>query len=444
MPIDVLDHDYSTPDKMVRVELLEKESHWGYAVVPPITTITFYKGTAPVHAIQRRLVAIISANPWLAGWLIKPKGSKKVMLEYAPDTTGHDNGAWVLSRVFSQTPTTGSEVHDSMPYTSLAHSLESAGALVPKASQRFNKPDETLLRVSLLKDARAPHAGFALVVSMCHIAADGQTYYSIVNQLSASAKVAALSPTRKHDFSASVTEYVGQRERSLLFGLPTLVNALGTVTFGGAPKVLAYEVDTAKVKAAKKAAASAMDGIPFVSTNDVLTSAIGRQVGADILIMAINFRGRMPFLQGTDAGNYESGIIYRADDYASPALIRKSLLGANGGTRIVRAARAPPTRLPHSLAACVGRRGMITNWSTFAAEDGIVLEGCEQTLHLPFYALSAVPHDVAVIFSPQPRRLGVLLFTRAMTAQPKEGNPFTRKDSPFGAPLSPAAMFEQQ
>merc|ERR1712070_314917 len=87
-------------------------------------------------------------------------------------------------------------------------------------------------------------------------------------------------------------------------------------------KMLAYYVDQERIKDIR---ANAVEGTnpEFVSTNDVLTSGFGVASGLTLMSMAINMRGRAEGLLATDAGNYESGLLFEAQAYAEPTLIRE-------------------------------------------------------------------------------------------------------------------------
>ena len=84
---------------------------------------------------------------------------------------------------------------------------------------------------------------------------------------------------------------------------------------------LFFDIDLAAIAEEKKNT----HGLPFVSTNDILTSWFLRASGADIGMMSINFRNRVKTLTDDMAGNYESGILYRPPDYENASMIRKSL-----------------------------------------------------------------------------------------------------------------------
>lgn len=99
-------------------------------------------------------------------------------------------------------------------------------------------------------------------------------------------------------------------------------------------------VDRDKVKRLKAEAAAASDDVGFVSTNDVLMSSLGKLTGARLMFMAVNFRDRVHGIVDSDAGNYESLMMFDEGVYKSPAGFRTALnamkekvaVGENGET----------------------------------------------------------------------------------------------------------------
>merc|ERR1712039_776847 len=75
----------------------------------------------------------------------------------------------------------------------------------------------------------------------------------------------------------------------------------------------------------QKAAAKVSGGVPFVSTNDVITAALCKASGSFLAMMAVNFRGKVHEVDDCDAGNYQNVIPYRPSDYQTPVLIRSSI-----------------------------------------------------------------------------------------------------------------------
>ena len=90
---------------------------------------------------------------------------------------------------------------------------------------------------------------------------------------------------------------------------------------GSRPLIESYYIDTDKIAEAKAQAI----GVDYVSTNDILTSTFGNATSARLLLMAINFRDKLPDFKADDAGNYEGALVFGPDDYATPTSIRQTL-----------------------------------------------------------------------------------------------------------------------
>ena len=72
-----------SPDEAGSVTLLKEEGSL-HAYTGAVTTITFFTGPAPVEAVRERLTAVVAANPWLAGRLVRGKGEKRMQLTFDP------------------------------------------------------------------------------------------------------------------------------------------------------------------------------------------------------------------------------------------------------------------------------------------------------------------------------------------------------------------------
>jgi len=163
------------------------------------------------------------------------------------------------------------------------------------------------------------------------------------------------------------------------------------------------EIRTDEVMERVKKEMADQAGLPFVSTNDVLTSACFKAMGTSLGMMAVNARGRSPGLHDDLAGNYEGTIFYMPADYETPGLIRASLASC-------RRAASPATDLtsPEDLAA--GSIGLVTNWAGFGQE--LRLPGATQLVHMPTpmppnYRL---PYQgAAVIFAPSNQTCAVCI-----------------------------------
>ncbi len=73
----------------IKLILSELESSINFQyVIPPITTVSYFKGNLEQIApqIKERWRLILEANPWLTGRIIKNKDHKRLQLEYSNDT----------------------------------------------------------------------------------------------------------------------------------------------------------------------------------------------------------------------------------------------------------------------------------------------------------------------------------------------------------------------
>ena len=236
-------------------------------------------------------------------------------------------------------------------------------------------------------------AAFALVVTVSHAVVDGRAFYEIHNMLSEGAHIHTLDPTRPDDAAIDAAHreafgsyavyfqlylfliylffcYIPSRVRLAVRG--TLPKALYGMLFGdGSQARVACRLVSNKAVARAKAAAAAEGTVPWVSTNDVITSAFFKGVGCNIGGIAVDCRRRLPIAPDDGASNLENVLIMNAEDFAMPALVRRSvdaLCRANGG-------RFPwlrTTRLP-----------TITSWTAFS--KGTVIPGCQHRLHIPYF-----------------------------------------------------------
>jgi len=326
-----------------------------------------------------------------------------------------------------------------MPYEKLVHNL------LPVQCAR-SKPatdeDEPLFKVAVIPieteetdDNQATPLqqaitlpGFALVVSMNHTLGDGHTYYKLYGMLSADTDVEVLDPVRVADFEEAKTEVIGEKENAMFTSAGLSLGIMGTyvgakVTRRGPQNVCIHNVDPAWVSQ-EKAKAKQEGQVPFVSTNDALTSWFFREMKSDMNIMVANFRSRKPSILGLaehHVGNYEANVPYFPGDVETPALIRQSIRNADGGFR-ARRAGSPPTEIPKFFTLIRNKSALITNWATFYRD--VVLQDnapdkktrlYNPKLHLPIMEPDGIITSVwnnGIIFRPRAGELGIFMITR--------------------------------
>lgn len=379
------------PHKDLRTQALSADERGLFLMaVPSITTITFFKGPVRVSGLRDIVSSVLAANPWLAGRLVRSSRWGPVTLLYQ-DGTRSDN---LTDKVFAEIPAGSHDIHADMPYELLAGQVLSLP--VVKAGRLCINNDEPLFRVCLTSDSKAPGIGFALLVSMSHVIADGNTYYQVLNMLSGKT-VVALNPMRI-DISRLVGAATGGDTSSFAALVGSIVNSLWRMLFvTGYNKIHFRLVSGNKILAAKEQACLYGE-VPFVSTNDIITSSLGQMFKTDFVFMAINWRGRIDGCSMDLAGNYDSSLLINQQDCATPGLFRKAF------ARACHAGSNNSSHIRVFLRFMLSKSMIITNWASFPEE--LSVEGCVKTLHLPVCVPSMI--NACVIFKPRPGELAVL------------------------------------
>jgi hypothetical protein len=425
--------------------------------LPPVTTVTLYEGSAPVEFLRSRIASMLKKNPWLTSRIVKKDTADGVV---AMAFSKSFEAKSVIDQHFSVYKSGDVGFSLDMSYEELVRSL------LPVQCAR-SKPatdkDEVLFKVTIVpieagakesdQSMRLQHTialpGFALVVSMNHTLGDGHTYYKLYNMLSEDSDVDELNPVRVSDFEAAKIDIIGKKETAMFKSPGLAFGILGTylvTKFGRrAPQnICINEVDPAWV-AKEKAMARQEGQVPFVSTNDALSSWFFSKMESELNIMVANFRSRQPSvlnLSDNHAGNYEANLPYFPGDVETPALIRQSIRNVDGAFRANRAG-SPETEIPSFWKLLRNKTSIITNWATFHSDVNLqdnVQDNKEGTtkpkLHLPIMEPDGIITSVwnnAIIFRPRAGEMGMLMITRRfdsdMLAKKKEQD---GPDAPLG------------
>jgi hypothetical protein len=260
-----------------------------------ITTVTFYSGKAPVDHLSKRVGEIVAANPWLASYPATINGENAFV--YNPDGSSDEPSRLDVGVVEG----VDAAVHQGLEYADLLD------AVAPLTVKKINAspPTDPLFRVTVVKDPSAPEERFALVMSISHVLVDGHGYYRVLDMLGGKAKVAAMSAVRSNEAAQRSEDLIGgdgmlanmKNPAMMLTLMKELVLKPKLVQAGLLPPVKIelslFEVNDAEIQAHKGAVNPATDGVPWVSTNDVITSWCFRLNDARGSAMAINFRNRV-------------------------------------------------------------------------------------------------------------------------------------------------------
>ncbi|KAJ1428904.1 hypothetical protein B484DRAFT_431081 [Ochromonadaceae sp. CCMP2298] len=296
-------------------------------------------------------------------------------------------------------------------------------------------------RLTLCADA-ASHR-LALILSMHHHAADGHTYYRILNMLSdkeGEVPIEALNPVRDEGFPAWMADrFPGEQWAGIrIIMLSKLLGSLVSrpmqvrVHFVDADKIASAKAKSlwevkqtgAEVTEAEKEVTQGKGaegkeiegtGVTFVSTNDVLASCFASLLSLRILIMIINLRKLFDSAAGDSlVGNYWSLLLYNKQIFSKPAAICASLQFEDDSKT--------HSKLPSSRSNVCKRFAALTSWAGFSRELRKIC--AQEQLHLPVgFTLRwhkgppTVPIEIAVVFRARGSELGLLTFTRGLTTQ---------------------------
>lgn len=247
-----------------------------------------------------------------------------------------------------------------------------------------------------------------------------KTFYSIHNMLCGGSTVESLIVERINNTHQVQEDTMGKNEYSYLKPAGYIINMVGGVIWtklfpAYRVKSVYVYVDSAAMAETKKMA-NKDKAVPFISTNDVLTSWFLQNTNCRHGLLAVNWRGRLDGHTHGHAGNYENVLYYRPIDSTTPSLIRHSLSQLK---------RTQSHDMPSFWERVLGLNAIVSNWASFAQPN--VIQGCEEELHVPLYDLASIlPCTMAVlcIFRAGPQGLALLL---AGTEDVLEG----LEDAPF-------------
>jgi hypothetical protein len=371
---------------------------------------------------------VLTLNPWLAGKLTKIRGKLNLVYPKAESVS--------VSDVLTVLAEPVQQLGISTEYEVLMKScipLAVGGNGLANGTQQL-KAKNVLSRFVLVPTvaSNSEGPGFALVFSMSHAVADGYTYYEILGMLSDTslAAVRALSPARKQAYE---TDHLVRLISPNVFRFGssfTFIKAYVAGMFRKPPaQPMAYFVDEAKVSQAKSShAPGTSPDIPYISTNDVITSHYMKTCMPRLGMMAINYRPRCPILDANDAGNYEEIVLSDIEGYQTPAAVRASLVADPQGAFV-----GIQKQLPGFWEKC--ELAFVSSWAIKGSSPpfDLGLGGkVQQLLHLPILflpmPLARCPMDTAIVFRPLPNQLALLLFG-------KKANPLNllAGNHPYGA-----------
>lgn len=323
--------DLPTNEAIKEIDLLPNECAMDFLDFDAITTATIYTGSPPIDTLKARVNEIATLNPWLTGRLLKKKTSQ-VTVQYRTGSTPEVDFL-VLDDLNFSAPA----------YNPVQHNPEFEHYFVKKGTACLNK-NEPLFRVIV---AILNTDQFVLFVSLSHAVADGSTYYRIYNMLSTQASPVAMIMEREKACSL-VLRSIGLEEAAFFGSLGFIANAVGKIFFHGKhhmaycrvrPEwILAQKAEYQQRRLGGKTSCMGeekkenmedeeksldeedssdetalslhertrgpLPPLPFISTNDILTSAVFKALDSDFAVMPVNYRNRVEGLTADHCGEY--------------------------------------------------------------------------------------------------------------------------------------------
>eukprot|EP00468_Gymnochlora_sp_CCMP2014_P013049 CAMPEP_0167753564 /NCGR_PEP_ID=MMETSP0110_2-20121227/7785_1 /TAXON_ID=629695 /ORGANISM="Gymnochlora sp., Strain CCMP2014" /LENGTH=451 /DNA_ID=CAMNT_0007639347 /DNA_START=121 /DNA_END=1476 /DNA_ORIENTATION=- len=409
-------------DGSLAINLMDKETGLLTMEVDSTTTVTFFEGKMPTEYLKKRLSEIFEKNPFLSGKLVTVGGKPKII--YHPES--YKNIPYGIVRVLDCKEV---KLSADSPPKQIKDIVEKAGCIVPKGVDLLDT-GLPMLQLSLVKDYKQPDERFALIFSLNHIQGDGFTFYSVYKMLSKEYDVIKFISRRDPEFPENekkVLKNEGGFHLMNSFSTMTilLTEALKSIFFGS--NIFHYKcfcVDEKWINGEKsnhkQLVKEGKVSLPYISTNDAITSWYFNITGASLAFMAVNLRNRVENVGNLHVGNYENLIMYRRPDFKTPALLRESV------NKLCRTA-VPRTEFPSCFTLALsgfGNTTAATNWTTFY--DDLVFDDCKQIYHIPVYDFESIGFgDLCdlVIFNPIKGKIALLCIGNKAAMDKVEASP---------------------
>jgi len=270
---------------------------------------------------------------------------------------------------------------------SFAHCMETAGPL---------------FRMILMK---LPDDAMAYVVELSHIFADGATYYKVMDLINHAMNAKPLPTLQWRPAPESMPLPISytDEDKQLIGGawMPAFMQKFASYA-PGTPNARVADIKLVNKEAAaalkeEYAEAAASQGIPFLSTNDLLTAGMCEIADPTAMCwMFANMRGRATEATDDLAGNYERGVHFPANEGSNPTFIRSKIskdfvyYGLDGNPHM--SSDAPKE------AVLAANFMIVTNWSSL--QHTILPPRCELVGHcaLSSFGTGLAGLDMAVVF----------------------------------------------
>jgi hypothetical protein len=355
---------------------------------------------ASIANIKERFQQIVISNPWLKGSCSKGKKGQ-VYLNF--DNSDTDSSPLIHS---GQAP---SSLNEYSNYTDVLNSCEAY--IVEKAFKLYKKKD----RLSKLVILHLDENRLLLMFSLSHLIGDGFTFYEIFNMLSNNNEVVSLNVIRKSEIDR-VSDIIPKENSNFLFNPRMIFWAIGRAFSRKRMLIKSFELNESYIENMKQKAKD-KGIVDFISTNDILSSCYAQLCDSNALIMAINFRDRIPSISKMDAGNYEDLLVINKENTRNSEILR-SLINdlANQARKI---------NLPKGSAMAKSNPVLITNWAGFS--QTLEVKHAKELIHMPLYTSREITFDSCIVYKPKSGVVSALLFMKDLDENKVRSHPLFQK-----------------
>ena len=274
---------------MKTIPLLDSESNSArYDGI--ISTISRFRGRAPVNELTRRFKSILKVNPWITSTL-KNQGNNEFFCEY--EDVINDISPWFELYDINDLLQDDKSIDKLVEMISLGEDRELMDKLYILPTEDCIDTDAQLIKFCLIEDKDKKE--FAIIFSMNHIISDGTSYYNLLNSLSFDEDIIPFNFKRKLEFTR--------------LGFDKNHFSLKTMKENKKHKFV-KKVNLELIEKIKKDTNEILED-EWVSTNDVVSSLFFNSVKSDVSIYPVNARPYIDYLSDIYVGNYIKPVIFK-------------------------------------------------------------------------------------------------------------------------------------
>lgn len=347
---------------------------------------------ATIQYLRDQSAAIASQNPFVLGWLVTVHenscrgGRTEVALQFPTKPDIAKCRAW-LQQVFID------ESNDRAFTAALDKCLVKPGCEI------IDHVEEPVVKICVLRARPNAHNNkqqqkVVLTISVSHVIGEPNLLYNLLRMLSSyddlagkkRNSVSRLIPLRAHSFRGNpVTAMKGDARRKFLWyvlrsSASPLHRQKRLLLQNISPNnndivVHCCEVNQQWIHEQKENHIPTKE-IPYITTQDILTSWFFSQFELSCIAMAYDLRGRCnrQNLTSNHVGNYQDVLVLYPAEYQHPARIRHAIQSQGKTSAITNGNKPGPRRAPV---------GGMTAWHTHFGSTGIQLPHATLTHHLP-------------------------------------------------------------